>query len=260
MMSWGRENSRMSNWSSPANFHYDSADLPFSPPSGDAGYLESGLPLWKASTMTEMDNSFQHADQINSAARDQFLAPLFRVLTTHNRSNENISSFPQDQADAFATEMLRMSKSLPATPLATPVPTPYSTPSPTPYSTPAPTPQTSPCLPRKTETEAVRKTSFRRTPGLASDQPSQNMKWFYLGFMPQGGSEASKTEVSTSVNPKQIGGSFQASSVASSKIPEESALSFVPGPSSKVSTQSCRRRCAPLISNRDMNFLAPTSM
>lgn len=263
MMSWGRENARMNSWSSPGLFHYDSADLPFSPPSGDAGYLESGLPIWKMSTISEMENALTVPDQSNSS-KDQFLSPLFKLLSTHNRSIENVSIGVNDQSSVplppqstCATEMRRMSKSLPATPLSTPAPTPYATPSPTPYSTPAPTPQTSPMLPRKNETEPVRKTSFRRNQGLTNDQPSQNLKWFYLGFMPQG-SEISKTDGSTNVLNKESTNSNENSTIFK-KIDEDSVLK-VPSVSANMNSQPCRRRCAPLISNRDMNFLAPTSM
>lgn len=77
--------------------------------------------------------------------------------------------------------------------------------------------------------------------------------------MPQG-SEASKTDVSTEVPNKQNFVNSNENSAVNNKQIAEEAMLKISSVSANISSQSCRRRCAPLISNRDMNFLAPTSM
>lgn len=260
-MSWARE--KGGNWNHPSHFQYDSADLPFS---GEGGYLESGTPLWKINTITEVDKPFSGA--VDQSAKDQFLSPLLKLLSSSRLSSENLSAIRNDRSSVpptshhvNITEERRMSQSLPATPLTTPVPTPYSTPAPTPYSTPAPTPQSSPLPQRKSEMEAVYKAPIRCNQRLASEQPQQpqNLKWFY-GFLPHS-NDGCRSEITTTGQSSKPLVSKCPDATATPDKQQEPSRPVVPTPASATSLQGpCRRRCAPLVSNRDMNFLAPTSM
>lgn len=260
-MSWARE--KPGSWNHPAQFQYDSADLPFS---GEGGYLENGMPAWRVNSITEVEKSFGVTDQ---TAKDQFLSPLLKLLSSSRLSSENLSalrsdrsSVPPSSSHASVGENRRMSQSLPATPLTTPVPTPYATPAPTPYSTPAPTPQSSPLPQRKSDMEAVCKAAMRCNQRLVSEQQQQpqNLKWFY-GFLPHG-SDSCRLEVAPANQSSKplITQNANVASTNNDKKQEQGGL-VVPAMSPSMSLQGpCRRRCAPLVSNRDMNFLAPTSM
>lgn len=269
MSAWGREKfsgPRMSGWNNPGHFQYDSADLPFS---GEGGYLESGMPLWKINSITEMEKSFCGPGS-TSLAKDQLVSPLVKITSSSSRSQENVSglgtevsSLPQpqqQQRSLTADERRRLSQSLPATPLSTP----YSTPAQTPYSTPAPTPQSSPTIQRKAEMDAVCKAAARCNQRLVSDQTPQNIKWFYMGFLPQASDTCRSMESSTGQGQSRQLSNCQDSTVSAVpavKSPAEAmkTTASVSNPSNQT-PRPYLRRCAPLMSNRDMNFLAPTSM
>lgn len=224
-MSWGREKASDEN-SSPRisrnhhiEFEYDFADIPFSPPTRNAGYLESGLPFWK----TNISDSDKYHFTPDRSGSDSF-SSILKFPASNSRSNENVTS----NSNSGQHRPL-ITQSLPTSPLSTPCPTPLTT--------PVPTPQTSPSLNRKVEMEAVCKIATQVT----QDQLPSNARWFYLGFrsvqIPQ--EMANNDEFSRNSDLSGFGNA--------SKAQEFRPLSYL-------------QKRALAISNRDMNFLAPTSM
>lgn len=206
-----------------ADLQYDSADLPFSPPSRNSGYLESGLPFFK-STITDADKYFYPAQ--TSSDKDQKFSPLLKFATSSSKSHEDVST----ELNCGPSRPL-ITQSLPATPFTTPL----STPAPTPFQTP----QSSPSLTHKT---------FAMDSSSANQdhQLSSNNKWFSVGF---------RSALSTQPYGGQLtdGLSGQpADSLHSNNLSRFDGVSSAP--------LSYLQKRALIISNRDMNFLAPTSM
>lgn len=216
-----------------------------------------------------------------------FRSPFMKLLSVSSQSHENIADSKEDlpkfsssvPTKITAEQRRRLSQSLPATPLTTPGQTPLTT--------PVPTPQSSPMLHRKAEMEAVSKAALRCSNRLAQMQQKQpqrpqDAKWFYLGFMQNGvsgdGSAAGCSMMMRS--PRDVTAVNDAAGPLTTKPPNDvsvvektakaNAASAVVGREvsgdgmrriqSDLGTSSCRRKCGFLMSNRDMNFLAPTSM
>lgn len=205
-------------------YQYDSADMPFSPP-------------------TSSHEDFFYRHHTSSFTSDNKFTPLLKyVASSANTSNENVleNFFDEDQVVPGSLFMMenenikggsrRISQSLPATPL----------------TTPATSPHTSPRLPRHDlQSESIHHNSSQiqnhnnLNPSLG--MMSRNTRWLFHSFLPQ--QTADIVPLTKDTLEKE----------------RKDTISLSLPPPQAIAPRMYRKKC-PSLSNRDMNFLAPTSM
>ncbi|GAB6021891.1 hypothetical protein CHUAL_006057 [Chamberlinius hualienensis] len=209
----------------PVDFQYDSADLPFSPPSTNSGYLESGSSPLNKSKISDSDRYLRPTEFTDKEPR---FFPLVQFLTSNSKSHEDVSCVKTIVSSSSSSSHPLNTQSLPVTPL--------STPSQTPLTTPSQTPQSSPTITRKS---FIMDTS---TSSTNHNQLTSNSKWFSSGFWSTQSSQP--TQASVPLNSDNLTSKFES----------------VPSSTAEFRPLSYLQKRALIISNRDMNFLAPTSM
>jgi hypothetical protein len=245
-------------------YQYDSADMPFSPPSRaqQGGYLQSLSPFWMSKSSNIVFDIKPQGDRSAALSDDnnrhhKLSAPDRLVSSSGSHAIDNLDHcLEEDQVvpgSIFAMEgpspvltSRRLSQSLPATPL----------------STPATSPHTSPRLARKDrDAEPLTQHStllpiHQSNPNSASlATASLNTRWLFHTFLQQ-------TSTDVDVAPERYAILKEKLEIAKNNIPnipeEENRNENFTVPSKPAPRHY--RKMSPPISNRDMNFLAPTSM
>lgn len=246
-------------------YQYDSADMPFSPPSSaqQGGYLQSISPFWMSKSSSIMFDIKPQGDRsaaLSDNNRHHHNLPLTDRLVAssgnHAMDNNLDHCLEEDQVvpgSIFAMEgpspsltNRRLSQSLPATPL----------------TTPATSPHTSPRLSRKERGDSeplTQHSTFLPTnqtnPNSSLATASLNTRWLFHTFLQQ-------TSTDVDVAPERYAILKEKVEVVKNIIHEEENHNEISGhftAPGKPAPRHFRKTTAP-ISNRDMNFLAPTSM